>query len=107
MVAVFSSFMFTRSFEITQMGFMLGLAVLIDATVVRLLLVPSLMRLAGSWNRWRPGWTSRFLTEGPRPRGGGSGSPWTRRTDDRARRFRDGDQITIAETARETVRSPD
>jgi RND superfamily putative drug exporter len=58
MVAVFSSFMFTRSLEITQMGFMLGLAVLIDATIVRLLLVPALMRLVGSWNWVRRSWAT-------------------------------------------------
>lgn len=40
--------------EIKQMGFMLGLAVLIDATFVRLLLVPALMQLTGSWNWWIP-----------------------------------------------------
>jgi RND superfamily putative drug exporter len=55
MIVVFASFMLTGIVEIKQMGFMLGLAVLIDATVVRLLLVPALMRLMGSWNWWLPG----------------------------------------------------
>jgi RND superfamily putative drug exporter len=55
MVVVFGSFMFTRILEIKQMGFMLGLAVLLDATIVRLLLVPALMRMAGRWNWWLPG----------------------------------------------------
>lgn len=64
MVVVFAAFMFTRILEIKQMGFMLGLAVLIDATIVRLLLVPALMRLMGSWNWWIPGWLDRIL---PRP----------------------------------------
>jgi len=54
MIVVFGSFMFTSVVDIKQMGFMLGLAVLIDATVVRLLLVPSLMRLLGRWNWWLP-----------------------------------------------------
>lgn len=61
MVVVFASFMFTRILEIKQMGFMLGLAVLIDATIVRLLLVPALMRLMGSWNWWIPRWLDRIL----------------------------------------------
>ncbi len=61
MVVVFASFMFTRILEIKQMGFMLALAVLIDATIVRLLLVPSLMRLLGRWNWWLPGWLDRIL----------------------------------------------
>ncbi|MGH3376181.1 MAG: hypothetical protein ACRDP6_15715 [Actinoallomurus sp.] len=39
-----------------RLTFMLGLAVLIDATVVRLLLVPALMRLVGPWNWWLPRW---------------------------------------------------
>lgn len=52
MVVVFAAFMFTRNLEIKQMGFMLGLAVLIDATVVRLLLMPSLIRLMGRWAWW-------------------------------------------------------
>jgi MMPL family len=45
MVVVFASFLFTRVLEIKQMGFMLAVAVLIDATIVRLLLVPAFMRL--------------------------------------------------------------
>ncbi|MFJ8579608.1 MMPL family transporter [Micromonospora sp. NPDC093277] len=61
MVVVFASFMFTRILEIKQMGFMLALAVLIDATVVRLLLVPSLMQLLGRGNWWLPGWLDRVL----------------------------------------------
>ncbi|NNJ63684.1 MAG: MMPL family transporter [Dactylosporangium sp.] len=64
MVVVFVSFMFTRILEIKQLGFMLGLAVLIDATVVRLLLVPALMRLMGSWNWWLPGWIAKILPRG-------------------------------------------
>jgi RND superfamily putative drug exporter len=63
MVVVFASFMFTASLEIKQMGFMLAVAVLLDATVVRLLLVPALMRLMGSWNWWFP-----RLRSAPRPR---------------------------------------
>jgi uncharacterized membrane protein YdfJ with MMPL/SSD domain len=42
--------------EMKQLGFMLAIAVLIDATLVRLLLVPALMRLMGRWNWWMPGW---------------------------------------------------
>jgi len=54
MVAVFASFLPTRDLEIKQMGFMLATAVLLDATVVRLFLVPALMRLMGDWNWWLP-----------------------------------------------------
>ena len=39
---------------IKELGFGTALAVLIDATIVRALLVPSLMRLLGRWNWWAP-----------------------------------------------------
>jgi putative drug exporter of the RND superfamily len=61
MVVVFASFMFTRILEIKQMGFMLALAVLIDATVVRLLLVPAFMRILGAGNWWLPRTLHRLL----------------------------------------------
>jgi RND superfamily putative drug exporter len=59
MVVVFASFIFARNTEIKQLGFMLAFAVLIDATVVRLLLVPALMRIMGAANWWLPRWASR------------------------------------------------
>lgn len=61
MVVVFASFMFTRILEIKQMGFMLALAVLIDATIVRLLLVPAFMRLLRAANWWLPRTLNRLL----------------------------------------------
>jgi RND superfamily putative drug exporter len=61
MVIVFAAFLLTRGLEIKQLGFMLALAVLIDATLVRLLLVPAFMRLMGSWNWWLPGSLDRLL----------------------------------------------
>src|SRR5262249_57046629 len=39
-----------------QMGFGLAVAVLIDATVIRAVLVPSTMKLLGEWNWYLPGW---------------------------------------------------
>jgi RND superfamily putative drug exporter len=35
--------------------------VIFDATVIRVLLVPSLIRLLGQWNWWMPTWTARAL----------------------------------------------
>jgi putative drug exporter of the RND superfamily len=35
--------------------------VLIDATVVRIVLVPATMKLLGDWNWWLPGWLDRLL----------------------------------------------
>jgi len=43
------------------MGFGLAVAVLIDATVVRTILVPAVMRLVGRWNWWMPAWLDRWL----------------------------------------------
>ncbi|HWV23589.1 MAG TPA: MMPL family transporter, partial [Thermomicrobiales bacterium] len=61
MVAVFSSFAMGRLSEVQQMGFGLGVAVLLDATLIRTVLVPAIMRLAGNANwafprglRWLP-----------------------------------------------------
>jgi putative drug exporter of the RND superfamily len=55
MVVVFASFVLAGMVEAKQLGFMLALAVLIDATVVRLFLVPAVMRVMGRWCWWLPG----------------------------------------------------
>lgn len=61
MVAVFATFAMGRLSEIQQLGFGLGVAVLLDATLIRTVLVPAIMRLAGNANwafprglRWLP-----------------------------------------------------
>jgi RND superfamily putative drug exporter len=56
MVAVFSGFAAGRLTALEQMGFGLAIAVLIDATIVRSILVPSTMRLLGDRNWYLPGW---------------------------------------------------
>ena len=43
------------------------LRVLVDATVVRLVLVPALMELLGRANWWLPGWLDRILPRSPEP----------------------------------------
>ena len=55
MIAVFLSFAFGDVVEIEQLGIGLSFAVLLDATVIRLLLVPGLMTLMGRWAFWCPG----------------------------------------------------
>jgi putative drug exporter of the RND superfamily len=55
MAAVFFGFATARSVIIQAVGIGIGLAVVIDATVVRALLVPATMRLMGRWNWWAPG----------------------------------------------------
>lgn len=76
MVAVFLTFAFSDQRVVKEFGIGLGFAVFLDATLVRLILVPSLMQLAGRWNWWLPSWLDRLiphvsihgqLTRSPRP----------------------------------------
>ena len=55
MISVFLSFAFGDVVEIEQLGVGLSFAVLLDATVIRLLMVPSIMALMGRWAFWCPG----------------------------------------------------
>jgi putative drug exporter of the RND superfamily len=48
-------------FEIKLFAIGLAAGIIFDATVIRALLVPALMRLLGSWNWWLPGWTRSVL----------------------------------------------
>jgi uncharacterized membrane protein YdfJ with MMPL/SSD domain len=61
MVVAFGGFALADIVIIKSMGFGLALAVLIDATIVRGLLVPSTMRLMGRWNWWAPGPVKRLV----------------------------------------------
>jgi uncharacterized membrane protein YdfJ with MMPL/SSD domain len=54
MVAVFAIFVTLRTLDIKQMGFGLAAAILIDATVVRGVLLPATMTLLGDWNWYLP-----------------------------------------------------
>jgi RND superfamily putative drug exporter len=65
MACVFGSFLVADVLELKQMGFVLAFAILLDATVVRLLLVPSLMGLAGPANWWLPSFLSSRLRRAP------------------------------------------
>jgi RND superfamily putative drug exporter len=55
MVAVFAGFASGQLVMFQQLGFGLGAAVLIDATLVRSVIVPAAMALLGRWNWWLPG----------------------------------------------------
>ncbi len=61
MVVVFASFVFEDNRAIKMFGLGLAVAVFLDATVVRLLLVPAAMELLGARNWWVPGWLDRVL----------------------------------------------
>jgi RND superfamily putative drug exporter len=52
MVAVFSAFALGSLLAIKMIGFALAVAVLLDATVVRMVIGPALLALAGRWNWW-------------------------------------------------------
>lgn len=54
MIVVFAAFSFARLVVIQEVGFGLAVAVLLDATLIRALLVPATMRLLGRWNWWLP-----------------------------------------------------
>ena len=61
MVAVFAAFTFAQLMEVKHLGFSLAAAVLIDATLIRIILVPAAMQLLGDWNWWFPSWLDRHL----------------------------------------------
>ncbi|MFM8598144.1 MAG: MMPL family transporter [Mycobacterium sp.] len=73
MVSVFGAFILSEDPTIKQFGLGLAFAVALDATVVRCVLVPALMVLAGRANWWLPGWLDRIL-----PRGGVEGTEYFR-----------------------------
>lgn len=62
MIIVFGTFAFTRMLAAKMMGFGLAVAVLLDATLIRMVLVPAFMHIAGRWNWW-PGVKVAKITE--------------------------------------------
>ena len=54
MASVFFAFALAESVIIKAVGIGIGIAVIVDATIVRALLVPAAMRLMGRWNWWVP-----------------------------------------------------
>jgi RND superfamily putative drug exporter len=61
MVLVFATVLLGADIAVKQFGLGLAVAVLLDATVVRLVLVPALMELLGGANWWLPRWLARIL----------------------------------------------
>jgi len=85
MVSVFASFVLNGDPTIKQFGIGLSIAVIVDATIVRCLLVPAVMVVLGRAAWWIPGWLDRVLPrisvegrgyfeERDRRRGGGTGA---------------------------------
>jgi uncharacterized membrane protein YdfJ with MMPL/SSD domain len=70
MVVVFAVFATLRIVVIRELGLGLAVAVLIDATVIRSVLLPATMRLLGEWNWYLPRWLNwlpRVTLEAPEP----------------------------------------
>jgi uncharacterized membrane protein YdfJ with MMPL/SSD domain len=67
MVAAFSGFIAGRVVGLQEFGFGLAIAIFVDATIVRALLVPSLMALFGRWNWWLPPRVAKVVRVQPSP----------------------------------------
>nr|MBA3364741.1 MMPL family transporter [Actinomycetota bacterium] len=67
LVLMFAFFVLSTSpgTDIKQFGIGLAAGIIFDATVIRALLVPAIMRLMGRWNWWLPPWAARVLRVSP------------------------------------------
>lgn len=61
MIAVFCGFAFAGMPLVAEIGVACAVAIAVDATIVRLILVPSLMAMFSQWNWWLPRWLARLL----------------------------------------------
>ncbi|MGY4710625.1 MMPL family transporter [Mycolicibacterium sp. CBM1] len=61
MIAVFTGFAFAGMPLVAELGVACAVAIAVDATVVRLVLVPALMAMFDQWNWWLPAWLARVL----------------------------------------------
>jgi uncharacterized membrane protein YdfJ with MMPL/SSD domain len=80
MTSVFAVFVLTGVPSIKELGLGNAVAIALDATLVRLVLVPAAMQLMGRWNWWLPGWLDRLLPDlgfesGPKPAPAGKSAP--------------------------------
>jgi RND superfamily putative drug exporter len=63
MSSVFAVFVLTGVPSIKELGLGSAVAIALDATLVRLILVPAAMKLMGEWNWWMPAWLDRMLPD--------------------------------------------
>ncbi|HEY5155239.1 MAG TPA: MMPL family transporter [Acidimicrobiales bacterium] len=61
MISVFLAFVTNPSPTVKMMGLGMAVAVFVDASIVRMMLVPATMEIAGRWNWWIPSWLDRVL----------------------------------------------
>jgi RND superfamily putative drug exporter len=67
MCAAFSGFIAGRIVGLQEFGLGLAVAIFVDATIVRSILVPSMMAIFGRWNWWLPPWPARLVRVPPSP----------------------------------------
>ncbi|MDP9373897.1 MAG: MMPL family transporter, partial [Chloroflexota bacterium] len=63
LIGTFGSFASARVVSIKEIGLGLAIGVLLDSTIVRVIMVPATMRLAGDFNWWMPTWLKRIVPE--------------------------------------------
>ena len=80
MFAAFMGFVAGSIVGLQQFGFGLAVAILIDVTIIRALLVPSAMKLFGRWNWWLPERAARIFRVEPSPLAPGTAAPALRPT---------------------------
>jgi RND superfamily putative drug exporter len=70
LVLMFAFFVLSTSpgVDVKQFGIGLAAGIIFDATVIRALLVPSIMHVAGDWNWWLPAWAGKVLRVRATPR---------------------------------------
>lgn len=61
MVAVFGAFILSDEVFLKLIGVGMATAILVDATIIRMILVPALMQLMGRWTWWMPAWMERVV----------------------------------------------
>jgi RND superfamily putative drug exporter len=67
MCAAFSGFVAGSIVGLQEFGLGLAVAIFVDATIVRCILVPSMMAILGRWNWWLPAWAARIVWVEPSP----------------------------------------
>ena len=96
MIAIFAIFASLQTLDIKQLGVGLAVAVLLDATLIRGVLLPATMKLLGDWNWYLPRWLEwmpRLSAGAKTARGHSQGShPDTRRLTRATERFCNGNQ---------------
>lgn len=63
MISVFASFLLNGEIMVASMGFALAAGVLLDAFLVRMMLIPALLTVLGKWAWWLPKWLDRILPQ--------------------------------------------